>query len=58
MRLSAIIMISIIILWTFIYTITYAKFVWAQKNKLGSIAVIILAISMLLLPILTIIMRG
>lgn len=58
MRLPTVIIVFIVLIWTFIYTISYGIFVWRQKNRLGAAAVMLLALAALLLPVLTILIRG
>ena len=58
MSLPTIIILLIVIVGTFIYTLSYGKYVWNQKNKLGAFAVILLALIEFLLPMLTIFLRG
>lgn len=44
--------ISIIILiWVFIRTISFGKWTWNKKNKLGGIAVFLIALASLIIPI-------
>ena len=57
MSLPTIIILLIVIIGSFIYTLSYGKYVWNQKNKLGSVAIILLALTALLLPMLTIFLR-
>ncbi len=43
--------IFIFLLWVFLKTVSYGKWTWDKKNKLGAIAIIIIAIVELVLPI-------
>lgn len=58
MRILTLIIIFVILIWTFMYTISYGIFIWKQKNKTGGIAVMLISLAVLLLPILTIILRS
>jgi len=58
MLLITTIAMYVILIWSFVYTISYGMFVWNQKNKLGAIAVILLALMVLILPIITLTIRG
>jgi len=43
----------IILAWVFIYTVSYGVWTYKRKNKIGAIAVFILAIITLAMPLLT-----
>lgn len=47
----------IILLWTFIYTTSYGIWTWKKKNKLGAIALVVIALAALILPVYTIYFR-
>jgi hypothetical protein len=51
MRNLNMIIIVIFLLWVFIKTVSYGKWTWNRKNRLGAIAIIIIAIIELVLPI-------
>lgn len=51
------IMLIILLLWVFIRTISYGKWTWDKKNRLGAIAVFIVAIASLIIPIYTMFFR-
>lgn len=51
MRPLSIIAVFIILLWVFLKTLSYGKWTWDKKNKLGAIAIVIIAIIELFLPI-------
>ena len=51
------VIILIILVWTFIYTISYGKWIWKKKNILGAIMVFLLAVTILVLPIYSIFFR-
>ncbi len=46
-----------ILIWTFLYTVSYGKWTWQQKNKLGAAMIWIVAFSALILPLYTIYFR-
>jgi len=58
MKFISLLSIYAFIIGTFIYTISFSLFVWKQKNKIGSIAIMLLALAALVLPIYTMITRG
>lgn len=45
------IMIFLIITITFVYTLSYAKWLWKNKYRLGSVAVIIVALLTAVMPV-------
>jgi len=47
----------IILTWVFIYTLSYARWVWKKKNRLGAIMVFLVAIIALVLPVYSIFFR-
>lgn len=51
MRPATLIAMIIFLLWVFIKTLSYGKWTWDKKNKLGAIAIVIIAIISLILPI-------
>jgi len=54
MRPAYLIVIFIFLLWVFIKTLSYGKWTWDRKNRMGAIAIVIIAIVELVLPIYTI----
>lgn len=52
------IIVLIIIIGTFIYTISYGRWTWKKKNKLGAIMIFILAIAVILLPVYSLFFRS
>jgi hypothetical protein len=46
--------ISVILLWTFLYTVSFGVWTWKAKNKLGAAMVFMVAISVIALPVYTI----
>lgn len=40
---------ALIIIWVFLYTISYGRWTWKKKNKLGGAAVIFLAFAVVFL---------
>lgn len=54
MRPLSVIVVFIILLWVFLKTLSYGKWTWNKKNKLGAIAIVIVAIIELILPIYSI----
>lgn len=49
--------VLIILLWTFIYTASYARWTWNKKNRLGAFMLMLLASAVLILPIYTLLFR-
>lgn len=41
----------IILLWVFLYTISYGKWEWQKKNRLAGAMVVIIALAALVLPV-------
>lgn len=58
MPITTQVIIILFVIWTFIYTLSYARYVWNRKNRLGAIAILLLALTALMLPVLTILIRG
>ncbi|WP_159063439.1 hypothetical protein [Acetivibrio saccincola] len=56
MTLDRIILI-IILLWVFIRTISYGKWTWDKKNRLGAIVIYFVAIASLIIPVYTMFFR-
>jgi len=50
--------IFVILLWSFTYTVSYAVWTWKDRNRLGAIMIILLAVSIIALPVYTIFFRG
>lgn len=48
---------GVIILCVFIYTVSYGLWAWRNKNKMGGLAVLILAVLVILLPVYTLFIR-
>ena len=48
----------IILIWAFIYTISYGTWTWKSKNRLGAVMVYLLALAVVILPIYTIFFRS
>lgn len=40
-----------IIIWVFIRTVSYGRWTWQRKNKLGAVMIFIVALTALILPI-------
>jgi len=53
----ALFIIFVILLWSFIYTVSYALWTWKDKNRLGALMIILLAVSIIALPVYTIFFR-
>jgi len=51
------IILIIILLWVFIRTISYGKWTWDKKNRLGAIAIYFVAIASLIIPVYTMFFR-
>ncbi len=51
------VIIFLIIAWVFIYTVSYGVWIWRRKNRLGATAVFLVALSVLLLPLITYTLR-
>jgi len=54
----ALFIIFVILLWSFIYTVSYALWTWKDKNRLGAVMIILLAVSIIVLPVYTIFFRN
>lgn len=48
------IVLFIFLIWVFIRTVSYGKWTWDKKNRLGAIAIVAIAIIALVLPIFSI----
>lgn len=46
--------IAVILAWAFIYTASYARWTWNKKNKLGGLAIFIVALAVIIIPVWTI----
>lgn len=57
MSLTTQILEIVVIIWTFLYIISYGKWTW-KDNKLGAIMVFLLGIITVALPVATILIRG
>lgn len=44
----------IIIIWVFIYTVSYGRWTWQKKNWLGAVMIFLLALTSLVLPVYSI----
>ena len=53
----ALFIIFVILLWSFIYTVSYALWTWKDKNRFGALMIILLAVSIIALPVYTIFFR-
>jgi len=51
MRPFSLIVLFIFLIWAFIRTVSYGKWTWDKKNRLGAIAIVAIAIIALVLPI-------
>lgn len=51
------IILIIILLWVFIRTISYGKWTWDKKNRLGAIVIYFVAIASLIIPVYTMFFR-
>lgn len=49
---------AIIIIWVFIYTISFGRWNWKKKNKLGAVMIYLLAVLMIMLPVYTVYFKG
>ncbi|OPZ89395.1 MAG: hypothetical protein BWY74_02742 [Firmicutes bacterium ADurb.Bin419] len=54
--LTAILLITVL-LWIFLKTLSYGKWTWDKKNRLGAIFIVIIALTELILPIYTLYFR-
>ncbi len=54
--LNAIIVMTVL-LWIFIKTLSYGKWTWDKKNRLGAIIIVMIALTELILPIYTLYFR-
>ena len=46
--------VFIILVWAFLYTMSYGIWTWKRKNKLGAVMLFLLSITIVVLPIYTI----
>ncbi|WP_162149310.1 hypothetical protein [Acetivibrio straminisolvens] len=49
--------LAIILLWIFVRTISYGKWTWDEKNRLGAIMIFVIALAAVALPILVFYIR-
>lgn len=42
---------TVIILWVFVRTVSYGRWTWQKKNKLGAVMIFLVALTALILPI-------
>lgn len=42
---------AIIIIWVFMYTISYGSWTWKRKNKWGAIMIFLLALFVIVIPV-------
>lgn len=54
MRPFSAILVYILLIWVFIRTLSYGKWTWDKKNRLGAIMILIVALAELILPIYSI----
>ncbi|HOM02528.1 MAG TPA: hypothetical protein PLH43_06840 [Acetivibrio sp.] len=45
------VILAIILLWVFIKTISYGKWTWDKKNRLGAVMIFVVALAAVILPI-------
>ncbi|PNT93100.1 hypothetical protein CDQ83_06080 [Clostridium thermosuccinogenes] len=50
--------IFIILAWCFVYTLSYGIWTWKDKNRFGSLMIILLAAAIIILPIYTLFFKG
>lgn len=53
----SIVLISIFLIWVFIYTASFGIWTWKKKNKLGAIAVVFIGLISFILPLTLMILR-
>ena len=46
-----------LLIWVFIKTVSYGKWTWDKKNRLGAIVIVVIALASLILPIYSIYFR-
>lgn len=51
------IFIFVILIWVFVRTISYGKWTWDKKNRLGAIMILVVALAELILPIYSLYFR-
>jgi hypothetical protein len=51
MSIITLILFSALLLWVFFHTLSYALWNWKKKNKLGTVVLVILAVSSVVVPI-------
>ena len=47
----------VFLIWVFIKTVSYGKWTWNNKNRLGAIVIVVIALASLILPIYSIYFR-
>ena len=57
MRPLSTIFIFVILIWVFVKTLSYGKWTWDKKNKLGAIMILVVALTELILPIYSLYFR-
>lgn len=51
-------LIFLFLIWVFIRTGSYAGWTWKQKNRIGSVVLYILAVSVIAIPVYAMYFRG
>jgi len=51
------IIMFVILLWISLYTMSFGRWTWKKKNKLGAVMVFAVALAVLVLPVYTIFFR-
>lgn len=57
MRPLNIIVLFVFLLWIFLKTLSYGKWTWDKKNRVGAIAIAIISVVELILPIYSVYFR-
>jgi len=47
----------VILVWVFVYTVSYGKWTWKKKNRLGAVMVVLLAVFALMFPLFALFFR-
>lgn len=48
---------TIVIIWAFVYTVSYGIWNWKKQNKTGSVMIFIVALAVIALPVYAVFLR-
>lgn len=51
-------MILIIPIWAAIYTVSFGNWTWKNKNKIGAVAIFVVAVTVIGLPVYLLLFKG